>query len=569
MERKPCHPNPHIRARAPGPNVASTASQPQSTEQAFHADMNNPALQLLTYYINAANAANSRCDYADAFKWSQQALALDNAVPEAWYNLGIAEHGRGNQREALQAFLKAQAGSRRSTDAQNSIGLKLLELGAYSEAEQCLKLSISLSPEYAIAHSNLGKLRLQQGRLDEAEACFRTAIRLQPAVAVFYSNLAGTLHEMFRGKEAEELGRQAIELDPRLPQAWCTLGSALASLARDVEAVACFDQALKLDPAYWDAHWNQCLAYLRLRRYEEGWEKFDTRWQIDEFDLKPLATRKLLWRGQPSNQPLLIWGEQGIGDQILYAGILPELQALPQKKYVALDKRLIPLFQRSMPGFEFVDLRQVNDAMDFAEQLPMGALPRYFRPTKESFAAARHPYLMADPERTANLRQKLFRVGKRVVGVSWSSSRKNIGHHKSIALEQMLAPLATNQLHFVNLQYGDTVAERLALQDKHGISVQNIDEVDNFNDIDGLAALIQACDIVITTSNSTAHLAGALGKETLLLLPLGKGKFWYWVEHEGHTPWYPSIRMFAQAQAGQWQEPLEKIRAHIENMQWN
>ncbi|MDP3700020.1 MAG: hypothetical protein Q8R72_03855 [Hylemonella sp.] len=148
-------------------------------------------------------------------------------------------------------------------------------------------------------------------------------------------------------------------------------------------------------------------------------------------------------------------------------------------------------------------------------------MPHHFRPTLASFAAARHPYLVTDPAHTAALRQKITQPGKRVVGVSWSSSGKSIG------LEPMLLPLASEPLHFVNLQHGDTAAERKALQALHGITVQNVDEVDNFNDIDGLAALIDACDIVITTSNTTAHLAGALGKETLLLLPLGKGKLWY------------------------------------------
>lgn len=155
-------------------------------------------------------------------------------------------------------------------------------------------------------------------------------------------------------------------------------------------------------------------------------------------------------------------------------------------------------------------------------------------------------------------------------GVSWSSKRKGLGKNKSISLEQMLVPLASDRLHFVNLQYGDTAAERQALQEKHGIDVQNVDSIDNFNDLDGLAALIEACDVILTTSNTTAHLAGALGKETLLLLPVGRSKHWYWqASQDGKSLWYPSIRLFSQEQPDAWQLPLANIKSYLDQKPWN
>jgi len=287
------------------------------------------------------------------------------------------------------------------------------------------------------------------------------------------------------------------------------------------------------------------------------------RWEIVKPALPKLESRRPLWDGQPGEAPLLLWGEQGIGDQILYASVLPELANLPQRKMLALDRRLMPLFERSMPGFELLDLETLSDALPFAEQLPLGSLPRYFRPSAQSFANARHPYLQADATRSAALRAQIARPGKRVCGVAWNSARKYIGQSKSVSLEQMLAPLVGLPLHFVDLQYGDTHEERDAVQHIHGIEVQHVEEIDNFNDLDSLASLIQACDVVLTTSNSTAHLAGALGKDTLLLLPLGKGRMWYWTEHEGRNPWYPSIRLFSQIRHADWQTPLAQIRQHL------
>jgi len=664
--------------------------------------------QKLVQLINAAHGANLQKDFAAAVNWCQQALAISSAVPEIWFNLGVAQCGLGNVTVGAGSLEQARLRTLDSADAQNSIALQLMEIRAYDAAERCLKRALSLSPNYVFALSNLGKLRLQQGRLDDAETHFRTAIKLQPDIAELHVNLCGVLLQKKSFSDAEVTCRRTVDLAPDSPQAWNNLGVALTRLDHFDEAehalrrglqiapdlvdtwinlgnvlckkkqfqeaeIACrkavelapasadalialgqaigqrkgpedvtsglalLDQAISIEPdnaEAWlyraamlrdkgqedaalaslekaislsdsfaepcydkgillsergeigealesyslaiarrpdfpDAHVNRGLILLTLGDFTHGWSELEYRWRSKENDLKPIVTTAPLWTATPSNRALLLWGEQGIGDQILYSSILPELAEFPQKKYVALDRRLIPLFARSMPGFEFTDLAQVTDAMGFAEQLPLGSLPRYFRPSKESFVAARHPFLFADPQRVAELRRKIERSGKLVCGVSWSSNRKSIGVQKSIDLAQMLTALASDRLHFVNLQYGDTAAERELVQSRHGITVQNLDEVDNFNDIDGLAALIQACDIVVSTSNSTVHLAGALGKETLQLLPFGRARLWYWSEFDGRNLWYPAVHLFGQSSPGDWQGPLTKLRRHIEDKLWN
>ena len=135
-------------------------------------------------------------------------------------------------------------------------------------------------------------------------------------------------------------------------------------------------------------------------------------------------------------------------------------------------------------------------------------------------------------------------------------------------------PLQSEGLHFVNLQYGDTHQERQALQCEYGIEVQEVSQVDNYHDIDGLAALIDACDVIVTTSNTTAHLAGALGKKTLLLLPFGRGQLWYW-SHQGgqqgpqnQSAWYPSIQFYKQDTPADWSQPLSQIKAELEKRTW-
>jgi len=255
-----------------------------------------------------------------------------------------------------------------------------------------------------------------------------------------------------------------------------------------------------------------------------------------------------------------------VGDQVLYGGLLPELAAYAQDKLVALDARLLPLFERSMPELRFMDLGQVEHAIGFEQQIPMGSLPSILRPSRQSFEKVKSPYLKPDVARVRELSELVRRPGRRVCGGAWASKRELIGKDKSLSLAQMLAPLADLGLHFVNLQYGDTAEELAALKREHGIEVQTVEQVDNFKDIDGLCALIEACDVILTISNTTVHLAGALGKQTLLLLPQGGSRLWYWGQDQSRSIWYPSVSIYAQQNIGDWQHPLEAIKASLEKI---
>ncbi len=516
-------------------------------------------------HFNLAKALSESGLETEALLHHKKAAQLAPTQPETWLNLGLCLAHLQRHAEAIDAYDKALTANPLYAEAWSNKGTALKQAGREAESLLSCEKALEINPQLAEAHNNKGLILSDMGQPEAALACYDRAIELKTDYPDAHNSKGITLAGLGQFQAALASYDRAIELKTDYAEAYTNKGMALAALGQGDAAMGCYRQALEQQPEYVDAHWNQCLLQLVNGNYADGWDKFEYRWQIKECNSKRLATNKPLWQGRPSDQPLLLWAEQGIGDQVLYASILPELLALPQKKYVAQDKRLLPLFQRSMPGFEFIDLDSVNDALGFAEHLPLGSLPSYFRRTKESFAAARYPYLIADPVRAAALRKKVAQPGKRTCGISWFSSRKDAGALKSIRLEQMLLSLACDQLHFVNLQYGDTASERDALLAQHGVAVQNVDEVDNFNDIDGLTALIEACDIVITTSNTTAHLAGALGKETLLLLPLGRGKLWYWAEQQGQNLWYPSIRMFAQSELGQWQHPLVLLKKHLED----
>jgi ADP-heptose:LPS heptosyltransferase len=148
--------------------------------------------------------------------------------------------------------------------------------------------------------------------------------------------------------------------------------------------------------------------------------------------------------------------------------------------------------------------------------------------------------------------------------LSWSSQNQALAPDKSMALAQLVPLLALDGIDYLDVQYGDTAAQRAELERGHGIKLLRAPEIDNAEDIDGLASLLAACDLLVTTSNVTAHLAGALGVETLLLAPCGSDRLWCWHELEGRSAWYPSVRIFRQHDPGDWTGPIDNMKRHLE-----
>jgi ADP-heptose:LPS heptosyltransferase len=315
-----------------------------------------------------------------------------------------------------------------------------------------------------------------------------------------------------------------------------------------------------IDPTHAEANYNRALLLLNSMKLEEGWRLYERRLDSDTSIRKFFGGQRLQlapdWYGYGQPESLLVIGEQGLGDQIFFAGMLSDLAKQVPNATVCVEPRLVPLFKRSMPALNFISPDQL-DGSQFDAQIYLGSLGKLYRPNTESLSAIQSPYLLADENRTNELRAKLKQPEKLVCGISWISKNADHGEGKSLSLEGLIPVLQLPGFEFVDLQYGDTAEERDQLTKNHGIDIRHIDEVDNHNDLDGLAALINACDIVVTVSNTTAHLAAALGKPVIVLLPNLDCLFWYWHRDSGTTPWYPTARMFRRSDSGMWDDVVD------------
>jgi hypothetical protein len=325
-----------------------------------------------------------------------------------------------------------------------------------------------------------------------------------------------------------------------------------------------YENIITQDPSNICAHFYLAQIQLFLTEFHSGWHGYEWRWLSKEVDEKPLKTSKPIWQGESFNGSLYIWAEQGIGDQILHASILAQLSEFTQKKIISLDKRLLPIFRRSFPDFEFVDKTAGVSESRYDQHLPIGSLGKFFRKNILDFYTAKKHFLIANVVVSNNVKSRYSSGEKKLCGISWSSINKALGKQKSIALIDLEKILKLKKFQFINLQYGDVSSEIRSVEAELNVKINDTQETDLYEDLDGLLSLIEACDIILTTSNSTAHLAGALGKEVILLLPFSVGKFWYWHDIDGNSLWYPSIRVFKQERQGDWSAAIEAAKKYLE-----
>ncbi len=454
-----------------------------------------------------------------------QALALDAANFEACMSLGACLEQEDKPAEALALFEKASA----------------------------------LKPGAADPWSNRGHALSAMKRHGEALAHYDQAIHLQPNHAEAWTNRGNALNELARYDESLASHDQALAIQPGLAEAWYNRGNVLTNLKRYEEGLASYDEALRIHPGHADAHFNKGLSLLDHCDFAPGWHEYEWRWQSTHFPSQKLLTDLPQWDGNRVPGGLLVWGEQGLGDEILYCSMLEELKARADRLIVSMDARLIPLFRRSLPDLQLLPRYEPLPPISADRQIAMGSAGQYLRKDRSDFPAGKRAFLKADTERARQLRSRIAVPGKRIFGLSWGSRNARLSALKSLQLRDLLPVLSLPDTIFVDLQYGDTAVERRTFRETSGIDIRHLDDIDNFNDIDALAALIEACDAVVTISNVTVHVAGAIGKQSFLLAPWAKGKIWYWHEGQAQSLWYPSVRLYRQARDGRWDAAIQAL----------
>lgn len=505
-------------------------------------------------HYNRGNALRELGRFDDALASYERAIAIRPRYAPAHFARGALMKDLARFGDAVGSFDDAIALEPDRAEAWNSRGNALMELGRPDEARASYERAVAIRPDYAEAHSNRGNALRALGRLDDAMASHRAATTLRPGYAEAYYNAAKVLTDLGQLDDALGSYEQAIALKPDYAEAHTNRGGVFVRLGRIDDALGCYAAALAIDPSYAEAHWNEGVCRLLLGQFARGWDKYEWRWKIKS--ARPQRyPRYAVWPGRRVRGRLLAWSEQGLGDNIFFAGMVGDLARTADQLLLQVDPRLVELFRRSFPGVEVLDHGAVTGAPAIDWAIPLGSVGQYLRRSPVDFAGA-SAYLRSDPDRRRTLRRRLD-DGPLLVGISWITTNPDSGSKRTIPLARWEPILTLPGIRGVDLQYGDTVEERAGVERRSGVRVAHVDDVDNFSDIDGLAALITACDLVVTIDNTTAHLAAALGTPTFVLLPFAPD--WRWQRDREDSPWYPEARLFRQPRLDDWDSVLERV----------
>jgi hypothetical protein len=322
-----------------------------------------------------------------------------------------------------------------------------------------------------------------------------------------------------------------------------------------------FELAQRLDPTNDDTGWTLGLLALQMGDFKAGWEGYERRWGSKTFNSPRISTIHPQWeRGLSLKRPI-VWTEQGIGDQILYASLIEALAKEVESVVVLIDMRLAPLLQRGCKAenVTFLPHNAKVKMTDHDSHIPIASLGKYFINNIKDIEPTRSEnYIKADPHRVELLKKELKLEGKRVIGLSWASTAPAIGTQKSVGLEGFRSLFDIPNSVFINLQYGKPQDEA---NDFHPNLITT--HIDTFLDLENVAALMELCDVIVSPSNANVHLAAAMGKPVMLL---DANKLWYWNNRRGYRSlWYPVVKIFQRENMNApWDLQVRQVKEELE-----
>ncbi|MBF0358332.1 MAG: tetratricopeptide repeat protein [Magnetococcales bacterium] len=487
----------------------------------------------------------------EAVTYLQKAVTINPNFSAAYNYLGIAYTKQGELGKAITCYQRAVEINPDNPGFLNNLGNVLYADGELDGAEECYAKAINIKPGYAEPYSNLGNVMTQRGQLDSAVEYYNIALKIDPGFSDACSNLGAVLSDQEKFDEAVKWLKKALQINPEFADALRNLGTALSKQGKISEAVAAYKKALIINPDNQDAHYNLGINMLLMGDLENGWREYEWRKQSIDANLQ-----QPVWDGSMLNgETVLLLCEQGFGDDIQFIRYAEVVKERGAKVVLLAPKPLEALFKTvSHVGSLISDPAKLPS---FDYQVSLLSLPFIFATTLATIPAE-VPYLHADPVREIKFSEQLRVLTGLKIGIAWrgSPTHKN-DQNRSIKPSMLAQLLSVEGCSFVGLQ-NDTTDDELKMLSGNGNFFDISGNLDCFADT---AAVISGLDLVISVDTSVAHLAGALGRATWLMLPVVPD--WRWLLEQETTPWYPTLRLFRQSAPKNWQTVVEKITKEL------
>lgn len=515
--------------------------------------------------------------HQEGAEWAIKALEKDETSGFGWYLLAIARERVGDFASAITAYETALRLLPDHAEVANDLGRLAYRLDMKPQAEKLFRHFLARFPGHHEGANNLACVLRDRLAYDEAVALLRPVIVANPDVPMLWNTMATVLAEQGDYATAEIFFREALRLDETFAKARYNLANARLSQGDGEEAIVLCEEALTrpmADDERQMMELSRSTMLLAMGRLSEGWDAYEARLHPAHPDVTHFMVDVSNWTpgADLAGKSLLVIGEQGLGDEVLFGHVLPDIiDALGPDGHLtlAVEPRLVDLFQRSFPqatvgahatylktGRTYRTLPFVTDFSEFDLWTPLASLLREFRRTTSTFPD-RVGFLTPDPDRVAHWRRELEKAPAGVkVGLLWKSNIKNGARYRFYSPFADWAPvLQAKGVTLVNLQYGDCSEEIAQAERDYGVSIWTPPGIDLKQDLDDVAALCAAMDLVVGFSNATMNLAAGVGAPTWLISVPGA-----WTRlGTSRYPWYPQVRTFTTPAFGNWTPVMDAV----------
>lgn len=483
--------------------------------------------------------------HAEAELWLRRAIQINKKSAETFTNLGVALHNQGKVDEAIESYRRAIQIDPTFSGAHYNLGNALNSQSNYDAAIESYRRTISLNPHHAAAHNNLNDTLRDQGAL----------------------NRANTLRDQGKLLECQSLYQQVIALEPENADAHLNLALAFQYQGELDAATASYRSALKIDPENGDARMAMALLLLRMGALNQGWDGYESRWTKNHLPVEKRPFTHPWWQGESlAGKSILLWGEQGIGDEILFSSMFNDIIADADRCVIECAPKLLPLFVRSFPLAQVIAKIDPPHPMTMAKfdyQCSSGSLAQWLRPSIDCFPT-HTGVIIPDAERVAFWKARLAELGAGPkIGFAWRSSiMTGVRTLYCSTLNQWGPIFEVPGAHFVNLQYDDCAVELNDARKRFGVALHCFEEIDLYNDLEEAAALNSALDLVISAPTAVPLLSGALGVKTWMM---NYGVAWETLG-TNRFPWFPSVECCNRQWDQTWESTIQQIAAKLESL---
>ena len=527
-------------------------------EKEFHIDTLEDAT--LLYLFGTNRLALGQLILAE--NYLLKSIEIDNNLVHALTNLGILYEKQDKNKDALKYHKMCIKINPNHYDGQFNIASFYALQENYKNAVKHYKIALKLNKNTEL----LKNLTLAYISLDDNKNALKyndMAIELDRNNIEILNRKANILVSLKKFEQAKIVYKKLIKLEPNLPEIRFNLGLAYKGLNKIEKEISCYENALEIDPEYPEANYNLGLYLLSNKNFREGWQKYEYRMDPKLLDpIKRPNTTLPYWSLHDTKSRLFVWPEQGVGDCIFFASLLPELRNQCHSLTCAVDKRLVSIFKRSMPNIKFIPSDNEVFSNQFDHQLAIGSIPKFFRNELKDFEKTPVSYLKADLKRSLELEKEINNTGKFTIGISWKS-KSAVEKRKTIDLVNLISSMKI-PAKFVNLQYGEVDKEIKEVKEKTGVDIIKCKSLDIYNDLDGLASLMCACDVIITIPNVNQTIASSLGIPTFLLV--SNNPTFRWATEGMDNIWHPNTKVFRQTPEGDWKKPINELSQVIINL---